>query len=167
MTRQARIDRRRLDTAAVRRASELLVEAMGWAAEHGDVAHLLRCSRDRALLLLAWRCGGRAASFCGLTVEPCGSAPSTHLSLFLDDERVALPERAGNDCPVSATRQWLSLAGIDEGPVFRHVSRLGETTHDGLSASALRRIWRRTLALAALPNAFDEPPQRRSMERSS
>ena len=167
MTRHVGIDRRRLDAAAVQRASEALVEAMGWAAEHGDLAHLLRCARDRALLLLAWRCGGRAAMFSGLTVEAGEPATTTGLALLLDDERVTLPVRAGNDCPVGATRQWLSLAGIDEGPVFRHVSRLGETTRNALSASALRRIWQRTLALAEHPISFEESPRRRSMERKS
>lgn len=159
MTRQAHIDRRRLDVDAIQRASEVLVEAMGWAAEHGDLAHLLRCARDRALLLLAWRCGGRAAMFSRLRVT--AQSLTMHGNplplLALGDEQVAFPVRATHDCPVSAMQQWLSLAGIGEGPVFRHVSRTGETTGGPLSASALRRIWRRTLALAAVPGLSDEP----------
>lgn len=87
--------------------------------------------RDRAMILIGWQGGGRRRSeICAARVEhfrpidggiewtiPRSKADQTGKSL-----RVALTPAADERyCPVRALRRWLTVSGIERGPVFRGV----------------------------------------------
>ncbi len=42
--------------------------------------------------------------------------------------------------PVRALRTWLTMAGIDSGPIFRHVDRWGNLRSGSLSGSAASEV---------------------------
>lgn len=60
---------------------------------------------------------------------------------------------AGEDaatCPLRALRDWRAAAGIDEGPVFRPVTKGGAVKPDRLSAKAVARVVKRTAEAAGM-----------------
>ncbi len=114
--------------------------------------------RDRALLLTAFGSGGRRRSeVAALRVEdltdeePVQSNPSDAsspplpcLSIRLgrtkrtksdDDEHVLLIGR-----PVTALKEWLDQAGINEGPVFRRIDQWGNIDRRALTPQAVNLI---------------------------
>lgn len=53
-------------------------------------------------------------------------------------------------CPLRALRDWRSAAGIDEGPVFRPVTKGGVVQPTRLSAKAVARVVKRTVEAAGM-----------------
>ena len=43
-------------------------------------------------------------------------------------------------CPIQALEDWLTMAGIQEGPIFRSISRYGRALEKRLSPEAVGRI---------------------------
>lgn len=114
--------------------------------------------RDRALLLTAFGSGGRRRSeVAALHVEDltdeepvqtnpsdASSPPLPCLSIRLgrtkttksdDDEHVLLIGR-----PVTALKEWLDQAGINEGPVFRRIDQWGNIDRRALTPQAVNLI---------------------------
>ncbi|MDF8356518.1 site-specific integrase [Ensifer adhaerens] len=114
--------------------------------------------RDRALLLTAFGSGGRRRSeVAALRVEDltdqepvqtnpsdASSPPLPCLSIRLgrtkrtksdDDEHVLLIGR-----PVTALKEWLDQAGINEGPVFRRIDQWGNIDRRALTPQAVNLI---------------------------
>ncbi|WP_414157349.1 tyrosine-type recombinase/integrase [Pseudomonas sp. BNK-15] len=48
-------------------------------------------------------------------------------------------------CPVQATEQWLTLSGIEQGPLFRGIDRWGHLSEQPLNANSVSRLLRRAL----------------------
>jgi integrase len=124
--------------------------------------------RDRALLLVAFASGGRRRSeIAGLRVEqifaedPVPENPAEPRanplpcrSIFLgrtktrdagEDSRVLL---VGS--PVVALDEWLELAGVAKGPVFRAIDQWGSISDRALTPQAVNLILKRRCVLAGL-----------------
>jgi len=91
----------------------------------------LKAARDKALLLVGFASAFRRSELVGLQYEDITHYDSG-LELLLrrsktDQEgagrTVFIPHARGNRCPVKALTNWLELASISAGPVFRPVNR--------------------------------------------
>ncbi|HVA19737.1 MAG TPA: tyrosine-type recombinase/integrase [Solirubrobacteraceae bacterium] len=120
-----------------------------------------RGARDRALLLVAFWGGFRAAELVGLNLGV--HTPGTLGLVRVGDEGLGIamsyrgtgvspPCRAtrllgrqSQLCPVAALEHWLQVSGIVEGPIFRRIRRgdhVGEERLTSPNVSRLvRRIW--------------------------
>lgn len=67
--------------------------------------------------------------------------------------QVPIPLARGNICPVYALRQWLEVAAVKEGPVFRGVTRAGRVLEDRLSAQSVSLILKKRMAELGLATA--------------
>ncbi len=128
--------------------------------------------RDSALLLLAFASGGRRRSeVTGLRVEditreePVLSNPADKNSPALacltirlgrtktasadDDESVVLIGK-----PVTALDEWLTLANINSGPLFRGIDRWGNLKNTGLDPQSVNLILKSRIKAAGLDPAL-------------
>ncbi|WP_244914527.1 site-specific integrase [Pandoraea apista] len=121
----------------------------------------IRGKRDRALLLFAWASGGRRRS--EVVRATCENVRRTGPQSYVytlgwsktNQQGADLPE---NEKPVVgaaavALTDWLTSAGISEGPIFRRVRRGGHVG-EPLSEAAVRDIVRERCALAGLKGDF-------------
>ncbi|MNE51189.1 hypothetical protein D3C80_1458070 [compost metagenome] len=98
-----------------------------------DLPRLLRCWRDRALLLIGFWRAFRSDELCRLQVEHIQVRAGEGMQLFLpwskgDRESQGQTYQAPalrQLCPVQAYSDWISVAGIARGPVFRGLDRWG------------------------------------------
>lgn len=64
---------------------------------------------------------------------------------------IAIPRRQFPEtCPVTAVQQWLTVAEISEGPIFRKVNRGGVVAATRLVPDAVRQILLKRAAKAGL-----------------
>jgi len=103
----------------------------------------VKAARHRALLLIGFADAMRRAELVAVKVEHITHVP-TDMEIFLpcsktDQEKngraVFIPH--ANDesrCPLKALGEWLAISGIEEGEVFRAVTRHGRVARHGLSA---------------------------------
>ncbi|MFC6689216.1 tyrosine-type recombinase/integrase [Jhaorihella thermophila] len=130
----------------------------------------VRDCRDRAILLLGWASGGRRRSeIAGLMredvdlreFEPKGvawiSLVETKTTQKGETPRLVLKGRAAR-----ALVHWIEVAGIEEGPLFRPVSRADRPLKRRLTPEAIHQIVRRRLELAGYPRGFASPHGLRS-----
>jgi integrase len=105
----------------------------------------VKAARDRALLLVGFASAMRRSELVGVMVEHITHLPNG-LEIFLpssktDQDRqgrtVFIPHASGDRCPVRALVNWLEIAGIKEGYVFRAVTRHDRIARQGLSAQSV------------------------------
>ncbi|MFC1672599.1 site-specific integrase [Pseudomonadota bacterium] len=104
--------------------------------------------RDRALLLLGFAGGFRRSELVGLDVDDLEWVRQglvIHLRRSKTDQeglgrKIGVPYARGRWCPVESLRAWLSLAGVEGGPVFRPVTRHGRIADNRLSADAVNCV---------------------------
>jgi site-specific recombinase XerD len=119
--------------------------------------------RDRALLTLGFAGGFRRSELVALDVSDLRFIRGAGLEVKLrrsktDQERkgqakeIALGARTST-CPVTAVKDWLELAEIVDGPVFRSVNRHGQVGETRLTAQVVALVVKRALAAAGVPNA--------------
>lgn len=110
--------------------------------------------RDRALLLFGWASGGRRRS-------EIARAEVGDLEWFGPDKAVFRMRRSktGDTGPkpvldetATALRQWLEMAQVAEGPIFRRL--WNKTVGNPLSPHAIAAIVQRRAKLAGLPGDF-------------
>jgi integrase len=85
--------------------------------------------RDRALLLVGFFCALRRSELVALAVEDLDRRPDgwtvtiqrSKTDPYDMGQYVPLPAFRGALCPTSALADWLAIAAIAEGPVFRAV----------------------------------------------
>jgi integrase len=58
-------------------------------------------------------------------------------------------------CPVSALREWVSVASIEEGPIFRGVPRSGFIYREAIKRRTVGNAVKRAAETAGLPQADD------------
>ncbi|MGI4838993.1 MAG: site-specific integrase [Janthinobacterium lividum] len=129
------------------------------AAEHHDMAALLRARRDIALLLIGFWRGFRGDELARLQVEHIQAEPGTGMTLYLphskgDRLNQGVSYRAPalkRLCPVQAYGNWITVAGIAHGPVFRRIDRWGNLGEQGLNANSLIPLLRGVLERGGLP----------------
>ncbi|MCS5517006.1 tyrosine-type recombinase/integrase [Pseudomonas qingdaonensis] len=139
------------------------VDALHAKAAQAQQAHclpeLLRARRDVALLLIGFWRGFRAMSWraCAWsTFRPrrawaCSctwrKAKGTGRAAGVSHRTPALKSL----CPVQAYIDWISVAGIARGPVFRKLDRWGNLGEQALNSGSLIVLLRRIFADAGLP----------------
>ena len=104
--------------------------------------------RDRALLLIGFAGAFRRSELVALDRESIEHCPSglivTIRKSKTDQERhgrkIVIPISRGAICPVRAFEDWIDLAKITEGPIFRPVTKQGEVLPRRLSADAVALI---------------------------
>lgn len=136
-----------------------LEDSAATAAERHDMAALLRARRDIALLLIGFWRGFRGDELARLQVEHIQAEPGTGMTLYLphskgDRLNQGVSYRAPalkRLCPVQAYGNWITVAGIAHGPVFRRIDRWGNLGEQGLNANSLIPLLRGVLERGGLP----------------
>ncbi|MGI4952354.1 MAG: tyrosine-type recombinase/integrase [Janthinobacterium lividum] len=122
--------------------------------------------RDRALLLLTFAGALRRSELCAVEVEHLHWKPRSLELLILrsktdpeaEGDRIAIPRgRVEATCPVRALQAWLQAAGIEDGPVFRGVTRHNSIRTGALSGEGMRLIVVKRAGLAGIKATRLEP----------
>jgi integrase len=103
--------------------------------------------RDRALLLLGFAGAFRRAELVALTVADLAFADDglriTIRKSKTDQEAagqvIAIPHGSVLFCPVTALKNWLAVAGIEAGPIFRAVGKGGRIGPSALSDKSVAK----------------------------
>lgn len=104
--------------------------------------------RDRAMLLIGFAGAFRRSELVSLTVADIEMAKQgmvVQLRRSKTDQegrgrKVAIPFARGAVCPVQALQQWLELAKIAEGPIFRAVNRHGAISDAALTSQTVASV---------------------------
>ena len=108
----------------------------------------IKAARDRALLLVGFSGAFRMGEIVAIQVAHV-SEVENGIEVFLpvsktDQARngrtVFIPHANGDRCPVRALAQWMEMAEIHEGYIFRAVSRHDRVSKIGLSAQSVALI---------------------------
>ncbi|MCC4299580.1 site-specific integrase [Aurantimonas coralicida] len=114
--------------------------------------------RDRALLLIGFAGGFRRSELIGLDVADVDTVRQglvITLRRSKTDQvgagrKIGVPHGRTQWCPVTTLEGWLSAARIEEGPIFRGVSRHGRVNDRRLSGEAVTIILKERMAAAGL-----------------
>jgi integrase len=128
------------------------------AIESGDYKSLMRSRRDAALLLIGFWRGFRSDELARLRVEHTHAESGVEINFFLpytkgDREHQGTTFRTPalkRLCPVNAYINWITVAGLTAGPVFRKIDRWGNLGVEGLNASSTIALLRQTLEQAGV-----------------
>lgn len=98
---------------------------------HVERQRPMKAARDKALLLVGFSGAFRRSELVALLYEDVTYFESGVELLIrrskTDQEGIGravfIPYARGNRCPVKALKNWLSLAGIESGPLFRRINR--------------------------------------------
>lgn len=101
--------------------------------------------RDRALLLVGFAGAFRRSELVALEyrdIEFADQGLVVNIRRSKTDQegqgrKVAIPYARGATCPVQSLKAWLSISEIDDGPVFRPITRHGRVTPVALSTQAV------------------------------
>ena len=115
-------------------------------------------ARDRALLLLGFAGGFRRSELVGLD---CGDIEQVRQGLIVtlrrsktDQEaagrKIGIPYGRTRYCPVAALDAWLTLSGIESGPIFRPVDRHCRIHPERLSGEAVSLVIQGRLAASGI-----------------
>ena len=108
----------------------------------------VKAARDRALLLVGFASAMRRSELVAVRVEHLTHLPNG-IEIFLPSSKtdqegngrtVFIPQANGDRCPVRALELWLEITGINEGFVFRAVSRHDRVARHGLSAQSVALV---------------------------
>jgi integrase len=114
-----------------RRVTALVKDDLVEIMVHVDQQAPMRAARDKALLLIGFAGAFRRSELVALQFEDMTQYDSG-VELLLrrsktDQEgagrSVFIPHARGSRCPIKALKNWLALAGIDGGPLFRPINR--------------------------------------------
>ncbi|MCP5085450.1 MAG: tyrosine-type recombinase/integrase [Rhodobacteraceae bacterium] len=170
LIRQARAKGRRAAARPRRPKSEHpitrdVLEAMLMTCEHS-----LRDLRDKAVLMLGWASGGRRRSeITGLRRSDVSLKEFEDTGIIwiemLESKTTAkgeTPRLVLKGRPARALSLWIAAAAIDDGPLFRPITKSGDALERGLSPDAIRQIVKRRLKLAGYDENFASPHGLRS-----
>jgi len=129
--------------------------------------HTLAGARDRALLTLGFAAALTPGQLAGLDI---GHPSSRSVALVeiaenglrftlrapqvVDPDLVRAVPRGGSPCPIEALERWLSLAQINDGPIFRRV-RAGGTSQHRIHVCSVRHIIKRAVRAQAIQSGID------------
>lgn len=139
-----------------------LERCVAWlGAQEGEESELLRCRRDRALILLGFWRAFRSDDLSHLRVELLERPSAEGMYLLLPSSKTDRSNRGRRLfvpalkrlCPVQACNDWLAVAGLTEGPLFRGLDRWGHLSVEGLHPYSVPRILRRALARSGVDAA--------------
>lgn len=152
------------------KASSWLDRKAGEAMESGDYQALMRYRRDAALLLIGFWRGFRSDELARLQVEDTKAEAGVGITFYLPYTKADRDHQGSTFytpalkklCPVEAYINWITVAGITKGPVFRKLDRWGNLSDKGFKASSLIPLLRRILEAADIPaRAYSSHSMRR------
>ena len=162
---------RPLELAVLQQVEQWLETAIGHAQRSGDHPALLRPTRDRSLMLLGFWRGFRSDELVNLRVENTEVTPGQGMTCYLGRSkgdrqlqgRVFRCPALSRLCPVTAFNDWIGLAGLTEGPVFRKIDRWGHVAEESLHANSLIPLLRSLFAQAGVesPEEYSSHSMRR------
>lgn len=141
---------RPLELEQLQQVDTWLERAIIQARHRGDQASLLRHTRDRALILLGFWRGFRSDELSRLKLENIQISSGEGLKCYLERSKTDR-NYVGREfkcpalsrlCPVSALTDWISIANLEIGPVFRKIDRWGHLGIEGLVSTSLIPILR-------------------------
>jgi integrase len=124
----------------------------------------LRGNRDKALLLTGFAGAFRRSELAALRIEhidnrPDGllvTVPQSKTDQEGEGQLVAIRRIEESEyCPAKALREWVSVASIEEGAVFRGVPRSGLISRDAITGRTVGNAVKRAAEAAGLPQAED------------
>lgn len=138
-----------------------LQRAMIEARNHNDQPSLLRHARDRALVLLGFWRGYRSDELIRLKIENIQITPGEGMTCYLErsktdknfEGRSFSCPALSRLCPVTALTEWVTVAQISAGPVFRKIDRWGHVAETCLGPNSLIPMLRSMFAAAGLASA--------------
>jgi len=130
------------------------------ARSNGDMKGLLKATRDIALLTIGFWRGFRGDELARLTVENTHAERYVGIRFYLahtkgDRQNVGREYKTpslNKLCPVEAYLNWIEVAGIAQGAVFRGIDRWGNVSDQALVAHSLIPLLRGTLERCGLPS---------------
>ena len=119
----------------------------------------LRDRRDACLLLLGFAGALRRSELAALAVEDLDWRDDglvLHLRRSKTDQDgagrlIGIGFGSNGSCPVTATRRWLSAAGIESGPVLRGVDRHGNVSATRMATDSICRAVKRLVQTVGHP----------------
>lgn len=117
--------------------------------------------RDKALLLTGFAAAFRRSELVGLDcddVEHVRQGIVLHLRRSKTDQfgqgrKIAVPHGRTRWCPIRHLTDWLTFAGIEQGPIFRSIDRHGHISPDRLSGEAVATITKKRVEAAGFDPA--------------
>lgn len=162
---------RTLHPAQEKQAAPLLLNhlemAVSWlereanlAAERNDYRSVMKCRRDIALVLIGFWRGFRGDELARLQVEHTQAEAGAGITFYLPYTKGDRQHQGTTFqtpalkklCPVQAYINWITVAGIAHGPVFRKIDRWGNLADVGINSNSLIPILRRIFAQAGVPS---------------
>lgn len=162
---------RPLQLEQLRKVASWLDDAKATAKSCHRKAAELRYARDRALLLVGFWRGFRGDELARMQIEHIEAIAGEGIAIYLPQSKSdrnslgrtfkapALKEL----CPVKAYVDWIELAGLISGPVFRGIDRWGNLSDTGLHINSLIPLLRSLFEIAgiALPEQYSGHSLRR------
>ncbi len=129
--------------------------------EQGDTSSLHQAYRNKALLLIGFWRAFRSDELTRLSIEHIQIHPGQGMDVFVprskgDHSGLGRHYKAPalqRLCPVSAYLEWLNVAQLKDGPVFRSINRWGHIADDGLHPASIIGIIKRCLTQADIDDA--------------
>jgi integrase len=145
--------RRTLGTAQ-RRVKALVKDDLLETLVLSDQQMPMKAARDRALLLVGFAGAFRRSELVAIKIEDLeftNQGCDVLLRRSKTDQEgegrpVFLPYAKGERCPVKALQNWLEVASISAGAVFRSVSRYGTVSRKALGAASVALIVKSSVA---------------------
>ncbi|MCW8277246.1 tyrosine-type recombinase/integrase [Pseudomonas sp. PCH199] len=108
---------------------------------------LLRCYRDKSLILFGFWRGFLNHQLSGLVVEQLNIVPNQGMTILAHDPssqslRDFFTPFLKHYCPVKALQDWLSIGEISHGPIFRGIDRWGTIDSASLNSRSITLIVR-------------------------
>jgi integrase len=162
---------RTLHPAQEKQAAPLLLShlemAVSWlereanlASERDDLKSVMKCRRDIALVLIGFWRGFRGDELARLQVEHTQAEAGAGITFYLPYTKGDRQHRGTTFhtpalkklCPVQAYVNWITVAGIAHGPVFRKIDRWGNLADGGINSNSLIPMLRRIFTQAGVPS---------------
>ncbi|MBC3885118.1 site-specific integrase [Undibacterium griseum] len=131
---------------------EQLTRVVDWLDQAIETSHLtgkradeLRHVRNKAILLLGFWRGFRGDELTRMRIEHVDVVSGEGMSCYFPQTKADRQFKGSSFkvpalsqlCPVSAYLDWIELADLKAGPVFRAIDRWGHVSQDGLHADSL------------------------------
>lgn len=127
------------------------------SAQAENHAAQLRNLRDNALILLGFWRGFRSDELCRLRIEDL-HFQANGLTLYLPHSKSDRNHKGTEYtvpalrrlCPVQACREWLAVSGLQQGPLFRSVTRWGNLSETRLHVNSVIPLLRSAFQRAGI-----------------
>lgn len=108
-------------------------------------------ARDAALVLVGFAGGYIRSELVAIDVDHLRRHRDGHLTIGGATPRRLAPGGRSHTCPLRALDRWIEMAGIEDGPVFRPISRDDTVVASRLSDRAVARVVARCAERAGFP----------------